>query len=153
MSSPPARCKFRYSNWKQGPPARPALRLVLSTYYSFSRFHDKRISLDFTTKGNTIGLGWPRLQRFTRHPARHPKPLESPHRKATPLHGQKLFQLLASETCWALMSSESQLPCEGTGANIFESTECHCGKFVNRLGLHGLSCIKNAGRYPYNIQP
>ena len=28
------------------------------------------------TKGNTISLGWPRLQRFTRCPARHPKPLE-----------------------------------------------------------------------------
>jgi len=25
-----------------------------------------------------------------------------------------------------------------TGANIFESTECCCGKFVDRLGLHGL---------------
>ena len=35
-----------------------------------------------------------------------------------------------------------------TGANIFESTECRCGKFVDRLGLHGLSCIKNAGRIP-----
>jgi len=28
-----------------------------------------------------------------------------------------------------------------TGANIFESTGCHCGKFVDRLGLHGLSYI------------
>ena len=25
---------------------------------------------------------------------------------------------------------------------------CRCGKFVDRLGLHGLSCIKNAGRLP-----
>ena len=35
-----------------------------------------------------------------------------------------------------------------TGTNIFESTECRCGKFVGRLGLHGLSCIKNVGRFP-----
>ena len=34
------------------------------------------------------------------------------HRKATLLPGQKPSQLLASETCWALMSSESQSPCE-----------------------------------------
>ena len=36
----------------------------------------------------------------------------------------------------------------GTGANIFESTECCCGKFVDRLGFHSLSCIKNAGHFP-----
>jgi len=35
-----------------------------------------------------------------------------------------------------------------TDANIFKSTECRSGKFVDRLGLHGLSCIKNAGRFP-----
>jgi len=35
-----------------------------------------------------------------------------------------------------------------TDANIFESTECRCGKLADRLGLHGLSCIKNAGRFP-----
>jgi len=35
-----------------------------------------------------------------------------------------------------------------TGANIFESMECRCGKLVDRLGLHGLSCIENAGRFP-----
>ena len=35
-----------------------------------------------------------------------------------------------------------------TGANIFKSTECRCGKFVDRLGLHGLSCIKNVGHFP-----
>ena len=35
-----------------------------------------------------------------------------------------------------------------TGANILESTECCCGKFVDRLRLHGVSCIKNAGRFP-----
>ena len=34
------------------------------------------------------------------------------HRKAMPLPGQKRSQLLASEICWALMSSESQLPCK-----------------------------------------
>jgi len=28
------------------------------------------------------------------------------------------------------------------------SMNCRCGKFVDRLGLHGLSCIKNAGRFP-----
>ena len=32
------------------------------------------------------------------------------HRKTTPVPGEKPSQLLASETCWALMSSESQLP-------------------------------------------
>jgi len=35
-----------------------------------------------------------------------------------------------------------------TGAKIFESTECRCGECVDRLGLHGLSCIKNTGRFP-----
>ena len=35
-----------------------------------------------------------------------------------------------------------------TGANILESTECRCGRLVDRLGLHGLSCIVNAGRFP-----
>jgi len=35
-----------------------------------------------------------------------------------------------------------------TGANIFESTECRCGQFVDSLGLHGFSYIKNAGRFP-----
>ena len=35
-----------------------------------------------------------------------------------------------------------------TGANIFESTECRCGKFVDRLGLHGLSYNKNTGCFP-----
>jgi len=34
------------------------------------------------------------------------------HRKTTPLPGQKPSQSLASETCWALMRSELQLPCE-----------------------------------------
>jgi len=35
-----------------------------------------------------------------------------------------------------------------TGAKIFESTKCHCSKIVDELGLHGLSCTKNAGRFP-----
>ena len=35
-----------------------------------------------------------------------------------------------------------------TSANIFKCAECRSGKFVDRLGLHGLSCIKNAGRFP-----
>jgi len=35
-----------------------------------------------------------------------------------------------------------------TGANIFETTECRCGKLVDRLGLHDLACMKNAGRFP-----
>jgi len=30
----------------------------------------------------------------------------------------------------------------------YKKKECRCGKFVDRLGLHGLSCIKNAGRFP-----
>jgi len=32
-----------------------------------------------------------------------------------------------------------------TGAKIFESTKCRCSKIVDELGLHGLSCTKNAG--------
>ena len=32
-----------------------------------------------------------------------------------------------------------------TGAKISESAKCHCGKIVDELGLHGLSCTKNAG--------
>ena len=35
-----------------------------------------------------------------------------------------------------------------TGANIFESTECLCGKLVDSLGLHGLFCIKNVSCCP-----
>jgi len=35
-----------------------------------------------------------------------------------------------------------------TSTKIFESTESSCGKIVDKLGLHGLSCIKNAGRFP-----
>ena len=35
-----------------------------------------------------------------------------------------------------------------TGAKIFESTKCRCGKIVDELGLHGLSCTKNAGSCP-----
>jgi len=35
-----------------------------------------------------------------------------------------------------------------TGAKNFESTECGCGRIVGELGLHGLSCTKNAGRFP-----
>jgi len=35
-----------------------------------------------------------------------------------------------------------------TGAKIFESTKCHCAKVVDELGLHGLSCTKNANPFP-----
>jgi len=35
-----------------------------------------------------------------------------------------------------------------TSAKIFESTKCRCGKIVDELGLHGLSCTKNAGCLP-----
>jgi len=69
-----------------------------------------------TTKGNTIRLGWPRLQIHSLS-CSTPQALGttvgySLHRKATLLPGQKPSQLLASETCWALMSSELQLPSE-----------------------------------------
>ena len=71
----------------------------------------------------------------------------SPHRRATLLPGQKPSQLLASQTC--LSPDEVQIAIVfGTCVKIFESTECRCGKFVDRLGLHGLSCIKNAGCFP-----
>ena len=33
------------------------------------------------------------------------------------------------------------------GANICVAHTCHCGKRVERDGLHGLSCTKNAGRF------
>ena len=35
-----------------------------------------------------------------------------------------------------------------TGAKIFESSKCRCGKVVDEVDLHGLSCTKNAGRFP-----
>jgi len=35
-----------------------------------------------------------------------------------------------------------------TDAKIFESTKCRCDKIVDELGLHGLSCTKNTGRFP-----
>jgi len=35
-----------------------------------------------------------------------------------------------------------------TGAKILESSRYRCGKVVDELGLHGLSCTKNAGRFP-----
>ena len=34
------------------------------------------------------------------------------------------------------------------GANICVAHTCHCGKRVQRDGLHGLSCTKSAGRFP-----
>ena len=34
-----------------------------------------------------------------------------------------------------------------TGCKIFESAECHCGKTVDKLGLHGLSCSRNTGHW------
>ena len=34
------------------------------------------------------------------------------------------------------------------GANICVAHTCHCGKRVERDGLHGLSCTKSAGRFP-----
>jgi len=34
------------------------------------------------------------------------------------------------------------------GAKILESSRCRCGKVVDEVGLHGLSCTKNAGRFP-----
>ena len=34
---------------------------------------------------------------------------------------------------------------------IFESTKCCCGKFVDELELHGLSCTNNAGRFPTHL--
>ena len=33
------------------------------------------------------------------------------------------------------------------GANICNAHTCHCGKRVERDGLHGLSCTKSAGRF------
>ena len=33
------------------------------------------------------------------------------------------------------------------GANICVERTCHCGKRVERDGLHGLSCTKSAGRF------
>ena len=33
------------------------------------------------------------------------------------------------------------------GANICVAHTCHCGKRVERDGLHGLSCTKKAGRF------
>ena len=33
------------------------------------------------------------------------------------------------------------------GANICVANSCHCGKRVERDGLHGLSCTKSAGRF------
>jgi len=38
-----------------------------------------------------------------------------------------------------------------TGAKIFESTKCRCGKIVDELGLHGLSCSKNACCFPRHL--
>ena len=33
------------------------------------------------------------------------------------------------------------------GANIYVAHTCHCGKRVERDGIHGLSCTKSAGRF------
>jgi len=35
-----------------------------------------------------------------------------------------------------------------TGAKMFECTTCCSGKIVDELGVHGLTCTKNAGRFP-----
>ncbi|KAL0860637.1 hypothetical protein ABMA27_009987 [Loxostege sticticalis] len=34
------------------------------------------------------------------------------------------------------------------GANLVEPHHCHCGVYVDRLGHHGLACLKSAGRLP-----
>jgi len=106
-----------------------------------------------TTKGNTIGLRWPRLQRFTCCPIWHPK--RSSWNYCRLLTAQKSHTAAWSEA-FPIASVRNLLSPDElrividlrTGANIFQSTECHCGKFVDRLELHGLFCIKNAGCFP-----
>jgi len=53
--------------------------------------------------------------------------------------------LLSSTRVFDILSS---LPLMFLTSTFVKSTECPCGKFVDRLGLHGLPCIKNAGRFP-----
>jgi len=38
-----------------------------------------------------------------------------------------------------------------TGAKIFERKKCRCDKMVDELGIHGLSCTKNAGLFPRHL--
>jgi len=88
------------------------------------------------------------LQRFTRRSARHPKSLEPlPATHCTEKPHRCLDRSLPN--CYRRKPAELRIAIAlQTSANIFENTECSCGKFVDRLGLHDLSCIKNAGRFP-----
>ena len=70
------------------------------------------------------------------------------HRKATPLPGQKPSQLLASETCWALISSESQLPCELVPI-FFKARNAAVGSLsTGWVFTASPALIKNASRFP-----
>jgi len=66
------------------------------------------------------------------------------HRRATLLPGYKPPQfaivgnLLRCDELHIAITLQS-------GAIIFKSTECCCGKFIDRLGLRGLSYVKNTG--------
>jgi len=109
-----------------------------------------------TTKGNTISLGWPCLQRFTHCPVQHPSQLLTAQKS----HTDAWLEALPIASVGNLLSTdELQIAIAlRTGAKNFESTECHCGKFVDRLGLHGLSCIKKeSGPLPqtfiYQLHP
>jgi len=109
-----------------------------------------------STLWNTISLGWYHMQRFTQCPPPYLKPLGqmSATNCTKEPHCLKPYQLTVLETCSVLMSSVLQftiaqiaLP---TGDKIFESTASSCGETVDKLklGFHGLSCPKNAGRFP-----
>jgi len=95
-----------------------------------------------TTKGNTISLGWPHLQRFTQYRAQYSYPLgqmlatyctEKPH-------GCLVSRLLScycwtpAEYQWAPYLYWHIVIALHTGAKIFKSMGRHSGKIA---GLHG----------------
>ena len=109
-----------------------------------------------TAKGNTIGLGWPWLQRFTR-PALLDTP--SPWNHCRLLTAQKSHTAAWSEA-FPIASVGNLLSPDAlriaialrTGANIFKSTQCHCVKFVDKLGFMASPALRMRPASP-DIQP
>ena len=68
-------------------------------------------------------------------------------RGATLLPGEKPSQLLTLETCSALISSVLQLPSELV-PKFLKARNPTVVKLLIKLGLHGLTCFRNASHFP-----
>ena len=71
-------------------------------------------------------------------------------RAAASPHSGAWLQALPSSSLGLLLDDETTRISVALrlGAPICEPHKCRCGKQVNSLGHHGLSCLKSAGRLP-----